>query len=69
LTIYYFNHLYIPTVSKAHPLEIFFVVLIGDNIAGIPGMILAIPIYTLLRIILKEFLNRFRIVQKLTERL
>jgi predicted PurR-regulated permease PerM len=54
---------------KAHPLEIFFVVLIGDNIAGIPGMILAIPIYTLLRIILKEFLNRFRIVQKLTERL
>ena len=54
---------------KAHPLEIFFVVLIGDSIAGVAGMILAIPIYTLLRIVLKEFLNRFRIVQKLTERL
>jgi predicted PurR-regulated permease PerM len=54
---------------KAHPLEIFFIILIGDSIAGIPGMILAIPIYTLIRIVLKEFLNKFRIVQKMTEKL
>ncbi len=54
---------------KAHPLEIFFIVLIGDTIAGIPGMILAIPFYTLIRIVAKEFFIQFPIVQKLTERL
>ncbi|MBP7496722.1 MAG: AI-2E family transporter [Bacteroidales bacterium] len=54
---------------KAHPLEIFFVVLIGERVAGIPGMILAIPFYTLIRIVAKEFFNRLKIVQKLTENL
>ncbi len=54
---------------KAHPLEIFFVVLVGDSVGGILGMIFAIPVYTLIRIVAKEFLSRLRIVQKLTERL
>ncbi len=52
---------------KAHPLEIFVVLLMGGSIAGIIGMILAIPAYTVLRVIAKEFLGGFRIVQKLTE--
>ena len=44
---------------KAHPLEIFLVIMIAASVAGIPGMILAIPSYTLLRIIAKQFLSKF----------
>jgi len=54
---------------NAHPLEIFIIILIAGTIAGISGMILAIPIYTLLRIIAKEFLSQFKIVQSLTKNL
>ncbi len=54
---------------KAHPLEIFIVILMAGTIAGIPGMILAIPAYTLLRIIAREFLSGFSVVQKLTGKL
>jgi predicted PurR-regulated permease PerM len=55
------------TSAKAHPLEVFLVVLIGATVAGIPGMILAIPSYTFIRIVAKEFLYEFRIVQRLTK--
>ena len=51
---------------KAHPVEIFIVILVAGSMAGIPGMILAIPSYTVLRIIAKEFLSQFSVVQKLT---
>jgi predicted PurR-regulated permease PerM len=50
----------------AHPLEIFIVTLIGAKIGGIPGMILAIPSYTVLRVIGREFFNQYRFVQKIT---
>ncbi len=52
---------------KAHPLEIFLVIMIAGSFAGIPGMMLAIPSYTVLRIIAKEFFSRFYLVKKLTE--
>ena len=51
---------------KAHPLEIFIVVLVGAKIGGILGMVLAIPVYTVFRVIAKVFLSEFKIVQKLT---
>ncbi len=51
---------------KAHPVEIYLVILIAGSMAGIPGMILAIPSYTVLRIIAKEFLSQLKVVQKLT---
>ncbi len=54
---------------KAHPLEIFLVIMITGTIAGIGPMILAVPAYTVLRIIAKQFLWRFRIIQKLTSAL
>jgi predicted PurR-regulated permease PerM len=54
---------------KAHPLEIFLLILIAGSFAGIGGMLIAIPTYTILRVFAKEFLNRFRVVQKLTERI
>ena len=52
---------------KAHPLEIFLVIMIAGSIAGIPGMMLAIPSYTVLRIIAKQFFNKFYIVKTLTK--
>lgn len=51
---------------KAHPLEIFIVILMAGSIAGIPGMILAIPVYTVLRVVAKEFLSEFKFIRKLT---
>lgn len=54
---------------NAHPLEVFLVILIAGSVAGIGGMLFAIPAYTVLRVFAKEFLNHFRIVQKLTERI
>lgn len=57
------------TSVKARPIEIFLVIIAAGSLAGIPGMILAIPSYTVLRIIAKEFLSQFRFVQKLTERI
>ncbi len=50
----------------AHPLEIFIIILMGAQINGIVGMILAIPAYTVLRVIARVFLSEFKIVQKLT---
>lgn len=53
----------------AHPLEIFLVILMAGSLAGIPGMILAIPSYTVIRVILKEFFNKYKLVKKLTQSL
>jgi predicted PurR-regulated permease PerM len=51
---------------KAHPLEIFIVVMIGAKLGGVIGMILAIPFYTAFRVIGKEFFYHFKIIQELT---
>jgi predicted PurR-regulated permease PerM len=51
---------------KAHPLEIFIVVLAAGFAAGIPGMILGIPAYTVLRVLAREFFYNFKAVQKIT---
>jgi len=55
------------TSVKAHPIEIFLVILMAGSLAGIPGMILAIPGYTVLRIIAKQFFSGSKLVQKITE--
>ncbi|HPT30213.1 MAG TPA: AI-2E family transporter [Prolixibacteraceae bacterium] len=52
---------------KAHPLEIFLIILAAGSIAGIKGMILAIPVYTILRVIAKEFFDNLKFVRKITE--
>jgi predicted PurR-regulated permease PerM len=54
---------------KAHPLEIFVVVLAAGFAAGIPGMIFGIPGYTVLRVLAREFFNNFKAVQKITSSL
>ncbi len=52
---------------KAHPLEIFLIILVAAKVGGITGMILAIPAYTVLRVIAKAFLSEYKIVKKITE--
>ena len=52
---------------KAHPLEIFLVILMAGALGGVLGMVVAIPCYTLLRVIAKEFLDHFKFFKKLTE--
>lgn len=52
---------------KAHPLEVFFVVLVFGSLAGVPGMIAAMPVYAFFRIIAKEFFSEAKIVRKMTQ--
>jgi predicted PurR-regulated permease PerM len=54
---------------RAHPLEIFVVILASGFAAGIPGMILGIPGYTVLRVLAREFFYNFKAVQKITSSL
>ena len=62
-----FQPLIYSTSVKAHPLEIFLVIMMAGSLAGIVGMVLAIPVYTIFRVVAKEFLNNFRIVKNLTK--
>lgn len=52
---------------KAHPLEVFFIVLVFGSLAGVPGMIAAMPVYAFFRIIAREFFSEFKLVRKMTE--
>ena len=54
---------------KSHPLEIFLVTLISGITFGIFGMVVAIPIYTIMKVIAKEFFPNNKIVSVLTEKI
>lgn len=45
---------------KAHPLEIFIIIFAGASLAGIPGMIAAIPVYTVIRVSISELYSGYR---------
>ncbi len=64
----FFSQPYIFSKSvKSHPLEIFIIILTGGTLFGPIGMIVAIPFYTSLKVVLKEFLSNNRIVKSLTK--
>lgn len=67
------NNILVPLIYsksvKSHPLEIFLIIIMGGSLAGLLGMLLAVPVYTVLRVIAKVFFQEFRIVQKLTEKI
>lgn len=44
---------------QAHPIEIFIVILAAAQIGGIVGMIFAVPVYSLFRIVIKEFFGQY----------
>lgn len=52
---------------SSHPLEIFLVILIAGFLSGILGMIIAVPLYTILKVIGKEFIPENKIIQLLTK--
>jgi len=54
---------------KAHPVEVFLVIIVGGKVAGIAGMILAIPTYTVVKVIAREFAQRMKLVQFLTRKM
>lgn len=53
----------------AHPIEIFLVILMAGNIGGVIGMIVAIPSYTLIRIVARQLLSEFKFIDLLTKKL
>ena len=55
------------TSVKSHPLEIFIVILVGGLLFGPLGMIIAVPTYTALKVIFKEFYAHNKIVKALTK--
>lgn len=54
---------------NAHPLEIFLVTLAAGSFMGVLGMLVAIPAYTVLRILAKEFLYNYKLVRTLTSKM
>jgi predicted PurR-regulated permease PerM len=65
------NNILVPLIYsksvKSHPLEIFLVIIMAGNLGGLLGMLVAVPVYTILRVIAKEFFQQFRLVKKLTK--
>lgn len=55
------------TSIKSHPLEIFLVILIAGLLFGVLGMVFAIPVYTVAKVIFKEFLAENKVVKSLTK--
>ena len=55
--------------TKSHPLEIFLVILTAGFISGIVGMIIAVPLYTIIKVVGKEFFPNNKIVQVVTKNL
>ncbi|MCK9290993.1 MAG: AI-2E family transporter [Bacteroidales bacterium] len=43
---------------KAHPVEIFLIIIMAGKFAGIVGMIAAIPVYTVVRIVVRQFSHK-----------
>ena len=53
------------TSIKAHPLEIFVVIMIAGHLGGAIGMLIAIPSYTVIRVIASRFFYDFKPVRRL----
>jgi predicted PurR-regulated permease PerM len=66
------NFIYGPLIQgrsvRAHPVEIFLVIIAAGSIGGIPVMVVAVPAYAFLRIVAGEFLSQFRLVRSLTNK-
>lgn len=54
---------------SSHPLEIFLVILAAGFLFGILGMVIAVPLYTILKVIGKEFFPENKIIQLLTKKI
>ncbi len=62
---YVFKIFIFSTSIQVHPLEIFIVSLMAGYIGGILGMLVAIPVYTVLRVIAGRFLRKVKFIRRL----
>lgn len=60
-----FQPLIYSTSIKASPLEIFIVLLIAGNTAGVVGMLVAIPAYTVIRVVAGHFFGDIKAIRRL----
>jgi len=54
---------------KAHPVEIFLAIIIGGKVAGVIGMIFAVPTYTIVKVVARQFMSRIKLVNFLTTKM
>ena len=52
---------------SSHPLEIFLIILIAGFLFGILGMVIAVPLYTIIKVIAKEFFPENQFIKLLTK--
>ncbi len=64
---FFFQPFIYSTSIKSSPLEIFIVLLIAGHVGGIIGMLVAIPSYTVIRVIAARFLKGAKPVRRLIE--
>ncbi|MGN0195149.1 MAG: AI-2E family transporter [Candidatus Cryptobacteroides sp.] len=64
---FFFQPVIYSTSIKSSPLEIFIVLIVASNIGGIIGMLLAIPAYTVVRVIAAHFFGNVKAIRRLME--
>ena len=64
---FFFQPFIYSTSIKSSPLEIFIVLLIAGHVGGIVGMLVAIPSYTVIRVVAARFLKGAKPVRRLIE--
>ena len=62
---FFFQPFIYSTSIKSSPLEIFIVLLMAGHVGGIVGMLVAIPAYTVIRVIAARFLRNFKPIRRL----
>lgn len=64
------NNVFAPLIQgksvKAHPVEIFLVVIAAASFGGIIGMVVAVPAYAFIKIVATEFLSNFRLIRHMS---
>lgn len=64
------NNVFAPLIQgksvKAHPVEIFLVVIAAGSVGGIIGMVVAVPAYAFIKIVATEFLSNFRLIRHIS---
>ncbi len=64
------NNVFAPLIQgksvKAHPVEIFLVVIAAASFGGIIGMVVAVPAYAFIKIVATEFLSNFRFIRHIS---
>ena len=62
---FFFQPFIYSTSIKSTPLEIFIVLLMAGHVGGIVGMLVAIPAYTVIRVIAARFFGDFKPIKRL----